>query len=212
VVAAALGTYAFLYVTATCSANEDRMWCAFGTSEMQLVTDAANDLPFYAAPTQKDILLYNQTFNVISVTNFTNDATWGGNVAAWNDHYQVGNFSGLLGMNSSDLGYCGYHGYFDVSTATSVDLYWVFDFNNTAILNVDLDVKGTSTFTRLSEKLNSTSIGFVSDKFTDNSITNFDWKSTIDDVLIKCVRVNVFMGTKAAVAAGTATCIATCIA
>lgn len=194
-----------LYLVATAT-NAVSPWRTFASSCVLLDPDNENIIDFFAGSTVGSIL-YQHDFTPIVAANFSNTV----NLPADNLYNcdAVGNFSALIGINASDVGYCAYKAQFDISVGDTTQLYWIFNFNSTDIAITDLSISA-SHWTRMNSKINTTAIGFMSGYLGEQDIVNLTWDATIADT-IKCTNVNVFYGTTDQILAGTATTLANII-
>lgn len=197
-----------LYLYATAANNESAVhnWCAYAPRWIHLNPYGANVVDFYAAPTNNIGRLFQQDGTAITLANFTNAATYG----AHNDAYPVGNFSALIGINASDIGFCGYHGQFDPDVAEGPDntaVYLTFNFNNSAVVDPDLIIAnvvgGTAIWEQVST-LNETCIAFRTSNLYDTSLLNFKWKAGVS-LLLRVDDVELQMGTQEQISAHTGT-------
>ncbi len=191
-----------LYLDASAT-NVARPWRAYSSICMLLDPNNANVLEFCQTSTV-DAILYQEDFTTITAANFSNtinnalDNNW--NVDA------VGNFSAVIGINASDIGYSAYKGQFDCSIGDTTQLYWIYNFNSTGVALTDLGV-GESHWTRLGAKFNTTAIAFISGYMAGQDIVDFTWDDDVADT-VKCIDVTLWYGTVDTIAAGTATKLA----
>ena len=208
------GTANNFYLLATAANNVTSVhdWCPYASRWIELDVDGPNVLDFYATPTSTIGILFQQDGTAITLANFTADATY--KVApAGNYAYAVGNFSALIGINATDIGYCGYKGQFTPTLAVTggdngnTGIYLTFNFNSTAVVDEDLVIAnvvgGTTNWTQVAT-LNSTCVAFYCPTLFDTSLVNFQWKPSVSD-LLRVNNVELQYGTTVQVAAHTGT-------
>lgn len=101
-----------------------------------------------------------------------------------------GNLTITVLVNQTEIDYCAYSEYFDYSTQEYAEAYLIFNFNSTIVENNDLSVSGSSSWTRLKSKYNTTAIGFTSSYLGGDPDTfNIDWDDDVT-ITLKCVEVD----------------------
>lgn len=157
----------------TADADANRTWLTYEPTWFSVNPDSANVLTFTAHPTTHWISIINEA-GVTYTTNMTKSET----ITGWTTANAIGNFSVIVGINKTDVGYAGFAGYWNVEAQAYTKARVVFSFNGTVVAS-GLSLAGYSSgnWARSTTQYNTTAIAFETDTITAITVLDFNWSA-----------------------------------